>query len=57
MNAKERQMVGMLNDLVDNYGVIGVKAEFEAEGTRFEECVRLKEILTRAGLGLCLMIS
>ncbi len=47
----------MLNDLVDNYGVIGVKAEFEAEGTRFEECVRLKEILTRAGLGLCLKIG
>lgn len=57
MNSKEQQMVGMLKDLIDNYGVIGVKAEFEAEGTRFEECVRLKEILTRADLGLCLKIG
>ena len=57
MNRTEQQMVSILSDLRDNHGVIGVKAEFEAEGTRFEEGVRLKEIVTRAGIDLCIKIG
>ena len=37
MNELEREMVQQLQDLRENHHVMGVKAEFEAEGTRLEE--------------------
>ena len=42
MNELERRMVEALQDLRENHHVNGVKAEFEAEGTRLEEALRLK---------------
>jgi 4-hydroxy-2-oxoheptanedioate aldolase len=57
MNSNEKKLVKILEDLKENYGVIGIKAEFEAEGTRIEEGIRLKEIITAAGLGLTLKIG
>ncbi len=57
MNGLERRMVAALTDLRENHNVIGVKAEFEAEGTRLEEAMRLKEVITSAGLGLTLKIG
>lgn len=57
MNGLERRMVEVLTDLRENNHVIGVKAEFEAEGTRLEEAMRLKEVVTAAGLGLTLKIG
>ena len=36
MNLLEKQMVETLIDLKTNHHVVGVKAEFEAEGTRLE---------------------
>lgn len=50
-------MVTLLKDLKENHHVTGVKAEFEAEGTRLEEALRLKEVLMKAGLGLTLKIG
>lgn len=50
-------MVAVLGDLRRNHHVIGVKAEFEAEGTRLEEAMRLKEVISAAGLGLTLKIG
>lgn len=50
-------MVGILKDLGGNFGAIGVRAEFEAEGTRLEELLRLKEISMKAGFGLSLKIG
>lgn len=50
MNTLERKMVGLLTELKEKYSVTGVKAEFEAEGTRMEEAMRLKEISTKVGL-------
>lgn len=50
-------MVDVLRDLRENHYVVGVKAEFEAEGTRLEEALRLKEVITKAGLGLTLKIG
>jgi len=50
-------MVDILRDLRENHHVIGVKAEFEAEGTRLEEALRLKEVVTRAGLELAIKIG
>lgn len=57
MNTLERNMVDALLDLRDNHCVVGIKAEFEAEGTRMEEMLRLKEIVTKAGLDLTIKIG
>jgi len=57
MNMLEKKMLESLNDLRENYNVIGVKAEFEAEGTRKEEALRLKEIVTKANLDLTIKIG
>jgi hypothetical protein len=57
MNTLERKMVEVLKDLRDNHHVVGIKAEFEAEGTRLEEALRLKEVISRAGLGLTLKVG
>ena len=57
MNALENKMLDVLKDLKENNHVIGVKAEFEAEGTRIEEALRLKEVVTKAGLELTIKIG
>lgn len=57
MNTLERKMVDQLKDLKENHFAIGIKAEFEAEGTRLEEALRLKEVITKAGLDLTIKIG
>ena len=57
MNSLERKMVEVLTDLRENHHVNGVKAEFEAEGTRLEEAMRLKEVVSAAGIGLTIKIG
>ena len=41
MNLLEKDMLTVLKSLRDDFGVIGIKAEFEAEGTRLDELLRL----------------
>lgn len=57
MTGLEHRMVDSLKDLRENHHVIGVKAEFEAEGTRLEEALRLKEVVSKAGLDLTVKIG
>ncbi|MBP3924565.1 citrate lyase beta subunit [bacterium] len=57
MNDLEKKMVDALSDLKEKHHVVGVKAEFEAEGTRLEEAMRLKEVVTKAGLELTMKIG
>ncbi len=57
MNLLEKKMVETLIDLKENHHVVGIKAEFEAEGTRLEEALRLKEVVTRAGLDLAIKVG
>jgi 4-hydroxy-2-oxoheptanedioate aldolase len=57
MNRTENKMVDALKELKEKYAVVGVKAEFEAEGTRTEELMRLKEICLAAKISLTLKIG
>lgn len=52
MNQMEKNMVSLLKEMKEKYHVAGVKMEFEAEGTRIEEAMRLKEVSAAAGLSL-----
>ncbi len=57
MNNKEWQMAGTLSQLRNDYGATEVKAEFETEGTRLNELMRLKDVASRAGVGIVLKIG
>lgn len=57
MNAIERKMTELLLSLRKDFGAKNIRAEFEAEGTKLEELLRLKEISMTAGLGLNLKIG
>jgi len=57
MNTTEKKMLGILQELKSTCDVVGVKAEFEAEGTRTEELLRLLEIARRADLKIALKIG
>ena len=57
MNVIEVQMVEVLKELQDNYGVFEIKAEFEAEGSRIEEMMRLKDVTSKVNLPIILKIG
>ncbi len=54
MNVLEYKMVDILKVLKNEYGVFEIKAEFEAEGSRMEEMMRLKDVTTFVGLPIIL---
>jgi hypothetical protein len=57
MNLLEKKMFDILIDLRYNFYVKGIKAEFEAEGTRIDELLRLVDLVKKANLKLGIKIG
>jgi hypothetical protein len=57
VNKCEHEMLDLLKKLRQEYGAVSVKAEFEAEGTRTDELLRLIDLARRADLKVALKIS
>jgi hypothetical protein len=57
MNKCENEMLDILKKLRQEYGAVSVKAEFEAEGTRTDELLRLIDLGRRADLQVGLKIG
>ena len=57
MNRRERKMRDLVSKGREKYGLCGVKAEFEAEGTRIDELLRLLDIASSANVDVAVKIG
>ena len=57
MNELEYKMIDVLKYLRDECGCVQIKAEFEAEGARMSELMRLKDITSGLGLPIVMKIG
>jgi 4-hydroxy-2-oxoheptanedioate aldolase len=57
MNQTGTKMLEILKELRDDCGVLAVKAEFEAEGSRTDEMIMLDEVIQRADMKLVIKIG
>lgn len=54
---RNNKIVDLLRQLKDEYGILALKAEFEAEGASFEDVILLKDYCDIVGLELTLKIG
>lgn len=57
MNQAEKKMLDLLKQMKAEDDIVAVKAEFEAEGSRDDELVKLNEIIYRADMNLYIKIG
>jgi 2-keto-3-deoxy-L-rhamnonate aldolase RhmA len=57
MNIIEQEMVDVLKKLKNDYGVIEIKAEYENEGSRQDELMRLKDVASKVNLPIIIKIG
>jgi len=57
VNKNEIEMIEILKKLKDKYGVIEIKAEYENEGSRADELMRLKDVANAANLPILIKIG
>ncbi|MFA6740658.1 MAG: aldolase/citrate lyase family protein [Arcobacteraceae bacterium] len=57
MNILEKEMVEVLKKLKNEYGVIEIKAEYENEGSRQDELMRLKDVASSVDLPIIIKIG
>ena len=53
----ENQLKDQLKKLQEEFGIIGIKAEFEAEGSSYDDILRLRNLTTRNDLSLHVKIG
>lgn len=53
----EEELWQRLKELKERYGLLGVKAEFEAEGSTFDDVARLRRMTSTLGVALVLKIG
>lgn len=51
------ELIDALKELKNEYGVVSIKAEFEAEGSRKDELIMLRDFVENAELGLIIKIG
>jgi 2-keto-3-deoxy-L-rhamnonate aldolase RhmA len=57
MNILEKEMVEVLKKLKNEYGVVEIKAEYENEGSRQDELMRLKDVASSVDLPIIIKIG
>jgi 2-keto-3-deoxy-L-rhamnonate aldolase RhmA len=57
MNVLEYEMIELLKKLKNEYGVFEIKAEYENEGSRQDELMRLKDVVDKVGLPIIIKIG
>lgn len=57
MNSVEKKMLEILRELKNEHNVLAIKAEFEAEGSRTDELIKLNEVVFRADMDLIIKIG
>jgi len=57
MNTLEKEMIDTLKKLKNEYGVFEIKAEYENEGSRLVELMRLKDVTSFVGIPLIIKIG
>lgn len=57
MNLLEKEMIEVLKRLKNEYGVFEIKAEYENEGSRQDELMRLKDVASKLDLPIIMKIG